>query len=78
LASKPVLTIFSDFGLKPVATVFRFGAQNRQLQFDDLYLKITETVSYFGPQNQAGFDLSVTLQNRRRDDDAEHASRSGS
>jgi hypothetical protein len=34
------------------------------------------TVSLFGPQNQAGFGLSVASQNRRREVDAGHASRS--
>jgi hypothetical protein len=38
--------------------------QNRQLWFGDLGLKITATVSWFGPQNQAGFGLSVAPQNR--------------
>jgi hypothetical protein len=33
--------------------------QNRQLWFGDLELKITTTVSWFGPQNQVGFGLSV-------------------
>jgi hypothetical protein len=33
-------------------------------------------VSWFGPQNQAGFDLSVVPQNRRRDDGVGDASRS--
>jgi hypothetical protein len=41
-----------------------------------LSLKITATVSWFGPQNQAGFGLSVTPQNGRREVDAGHASRS--
>jgi hypothetical protein len=44
----------------------------------DLGLKITATVSWFGPQNQAGFDLSVTPQNRRMEVSARHASRSSS
>jgi hypothetical protein len=35
-------------------------------------------VSWFGPQNQEGFDLSVAPQNRRREVDAGHASRSSS
>jgi hypothetical protein len=39
--------------------VSRFGPQNRQLWFGDLGLKITVTVSWFGPQNHAGFGLSV-------------------
>jgi hypothetical protein len=47
--------------------VFRFGPQNRQLWFGDLGLKITVTVSWFGPQNQAGFGLSVAPQNQRRE-----------
>jgi hypothetical protein len=34
------------------------------------------TVSWFGPQNQADFDLSVAPQNRWREVGAEHASRS--
>jgi hypothetical protein len=44
LVSKPVVTVFSGLTSKPVAWVFRFGPQNRQLQFDDLGLKITVTV----------------------------------
>jgi hypothetical protein len=35
-------------------------------------------VSWFGPQNHADFGLSVAPQNRRREDDVGHASRSGS
>jgi hypothetical protein len=35
-------------------------------------------VPWFGPQNQAGFDLSVAPQNRRRKVSVEHASRSSS
>jgi hypothetical protein len=34
------------------------------------------TVSWFGPQNQAGFGLSVALQNRRREVSAGYALRS--
>jgi hypothetical protein len=33
-------------------------------------------VSWFGPQSQAGFDLLVVSQNRQREVNAEHASRS--
>jgi hypothetical protein len=58
--------------------VSRFGPQNRQLWFGDLGLKITATVSWFGPQNQVGFGLSVASQNQRRDVGAGHASRSSS
>ena len=50
--------------------------QNRQLWFGDLGLKITVTVSWFMPQNQVGFGLSVASQNRQREVDAGHASRS--
>jgi hypothetical protein len=50
--------------------------QNRQLWFGELDLKITVMVSWFGPQNQAGFGLSVVSQNRWREDGAGHASRS--
>jgi hypothetical protein len=34
------------------------------------------TISWFGPQNQAGFGLSVVPQNRWREVGAGHASRS--
>jgi hypothetical protein len=43
--------------------VFQFGPQNRQVRFGDLGVNITATVSWFGPQNQAGFSLSVVPQN---------------
>jgi hypothetical protein len=60
LALKPVAMIFSDLALKPVARVSRFVLQNRQLQFGDLGIKITATIFWFEPQNQADFGLSVT------------------
>jgi hypothetical protein len=44
--------------------VSRFLPQNWQLRFGDLDIKITATVSWFEPQNQAGFGLSVAPQNR--------------
>jgi hypothetical protein len=51
---------FLQFGLKTGGDgFFWFGPQNRQLCFGDLGLKITATVSWFVPQNQAGFDLSI-------------------
>jgi hypothetical protein len=59
-----------------VVEVSRFGPRNRQLWFGDLGLKITATISWFGPQNQASFGLSVVPQNRWREVSAEHASRS--
>jgi hypothetical protein len=43
--------------------VFRFGPQNQQQRFGDLGLKITATVSWFEPQNQVGYGLSVIPQN---------------
>jgi hypothetical protein len=50
--------------------------QNWQLWFGDLSLKITATVSWFGPQNQVGFGFSVVPQNRWREVGARRASRS--
>jgi hypothetical protein len=41
-----------------------------------LDLKITATVSWFGPQNQADFGLSVAPQNQRMEVGAGHTSRS--
>jgi hypothetical protein len=41
-------------------------------------LKITATVSWFWSQNQVGFGLSVTPQNRRREIGVGHASKSSS
>jgi hypothetical protein len=73
---------FSLFGLKTIGRffgwasklrwwrVFRFGPQNWQIQFVDFALKITATVSWFEPQNQASDDLSVVPQNRRKDETA--------
>jgi hypothetical protein len=64
---------------KPLARVSRFGTQNRQLRFGDLAHKITMVVSWFGPQNQVGYGLSVVPQNQWEDEDgARHASRSSS
>jgi hypothetical protein len=68
---------FLQFGLKTGGDGFsRFGPQNWQLWFDDLCLKITATVSWFGPKNQVGFGLSVASQNRWREVGTGHASRS--
>jgi hypothetical protein len=67
LASKLMTTVSSDLTSKLVAQVFQFEPQNRQLRFDDLGLKITVTVSWFGLQNQADFGLSAAPQNRRSD-----------
>jgi hypothetical protein len=40
---------FSHFDLKIGGSVFRFGPQNRQLQFGDLGLKISAMISWFEP-----------------------------
>jgi hypothetical protein len=48
--------------------VSRFEPQNRQLRFGDLAHKINATVSWFGPQNQVGYGLSVVPQNHMRQD----------
>jgi hypothetical protein len=76
LPSKPAATVSSGLASKPATTVswlslkirwwrvFQFGPQNWQLRFSDLGLKITVTVSWFVPQNQAGFGLSVAPQNQ--------------
>jgi hypothetical protein len=90
LASKPVATIFSNLASKLVAMVspslaskplvgFLVEPQNQGGEgFSDLGLKITTTVSWFVHQNQVSFGLSVASQNRRRDVDTVHASRSSS
>jgi hypothetical protein len=69
--------VFSGLASKPVAMGFQFGPQNQQLRFANLGLKITMTVSWFDPQNQADFSLSVASQNRQREDGVGHVSRSG-
>jgi hypothetical protein len=57
--------------------ISQVGPQNRQLRFGDLVFKITAIVSWFGPQNQAGFGLSVAPPNRWEDEDnARYVSRS--
>jgi hypothetical protein len=76
LASKLVATVSPNLASKPVASGSPFGPQNRQLCFGDLGIKITATVSWFGPQNQAGFGLLVAPQNRWMEVSAGHASRS--
>jgi hypothetical protein len=53
-------------------------SQNRQLWFDNLGIKITATVSWFGPQNQVDFDLLAVPQNRRMVVGTGHASKSSS
>jgi hypothetical protein len=53
----------SGLASKPLGRVSRFGPQNRYLRFGDLCLKITTTISWFGPKNQVDFSLSVVPQN---------------
>jgi hypothetical protein len=88
LASKAAATIFFSLALKLVVTVspglasksvvgFLVEAQNQGGGgFPGLGLKITMTISWFGPQNQVGFGLSVAPQNQRREVGVGHASRS--
>jgi hypothetical protein len=85
---KTIEMIFSGLTLKPWRQrlpvwpqnwwlrVFWFGPQDRQLRFDDLGLKITTVVSWFGPQNQADYGLLVASQNRREGNGVGHASKS--
>jgi hypothetical protein len=89
-ASKLVATVFPGLASKPVVGFLvepqnqggggfpGLGLKTDSYGFGDLGLKITMTVSWFGPQNQAGFGLSVAPQNRRRDVGARYASRSSS
>jgi hypothetical protein len=90
LASKLVVMIFPDLASKLVVDFLvepqnqggggfpGLGLKTGSYGFGDLGLKITATVSWFGPQNQAGFGLSVAPQNRQREVGAGHASRSSS
>jgi hypothetical protein len=65
LTSKPVATD-SWLSLKTkVVEGFPVWASKLQLRFGDLSLKITATISWFGPQNQSGFGLSIASQNRQ-------------
>jgi hypothetical protein len=85
LASKLVATVSPGLASKPVVG-FLVEPENQggggfpdlglKTGSSDLGLKITATVSWFGPQNQVGFGLSVVPQNRQREVSAGHASRS--
>jgi hypothetical protein len=63
LASKPWSAGFLIWPENQGRQVSQFGPQNRQLRFSDLAHKIIMTVSWFWPQNQAGYDVSVAPQN---------------
>jgi hypothetical protein len=86
LTSKMVPTVSPGLTSKP-AVGFLVEPQNQggggfpgldlnQTGISDLGLKIIATVSWFMPQNQVRFDLSVAPQNRRGKVDAGHALRS--
>jgi hypothetical protein len=59
LASKPRSMVCQWFGLKTTRAGFPVWASKLAARFGDLVLKITTTVSWFGPQNQVGYSLSV-------------------
>jgi hypothetical protein len=79
---------FFRFDLKISGGFLGLGLKNKVVQsflvwpsksaalIGDLSLKITMTISWFEPQNQVGFGLSVAPQNRRSEVGAGHASRS--
>jgi hypothetical protein len=79
LASKPVVMVFSGLASKPVAMVFSGLASKPAAAVSDgltskpamtvsggLASKPVVMVSWFRPQNQVSFRLSVAPQNRRR------------
>jgi hypothetical protein len=66
---------FLRFDLKTSGSGFPVWASKPAARFSDLGLKINTTVSWFGPQNYAGFGLSVAPQNQQREDGTGHASR---
>jgi hypothetical protein len=77
LASKPVVTVSGGLASKPAAMVFADLASKSVVTVSGgLASKPGATVSWFGPQNQAGFSLSVAPQNRWREVGSGHASRS--
>jgi hypothetical protein len=76
LASKPVIGFLVEPQNQCGGGFSGLGLKTSSYGFGDLGPKITMTVSWFGPQNQAGFGLSVASQNRQREVSAGHASRS--
>jgi hypothetical protein len=86
LALKPVVSFliepqnqggggFLDLGIKIVSYGFVIWASKSPRQFGGLGLKISTTVFWFVPQNQASFGLSTAPQNRWREFSVGHASR---
>jgi hypothetical protein len=76
LASKPVIGFLVEPQNQGGGGFPGCGLKTGNYVFGDLGLKITVMVSWFGPQNQAGFNLSVAPQNRWREVSAGHTSRS--
>jgi hypothetical protein len=75
LASKPVVGFLVEPQNQGGGGFSGLGLKTGSYRFGDLGLKITATVSWFGPQNQTGFGLSVVPQNRWREVGVEHTSR---
>jgi hypothetical protein len=67
---------FLGLGLKTSIFGLVIWSSKSPRWFLGLGLKITATVSWFRPQNQAGFSLSIALQNRWRLVGVGHTSRS--
>jgi hypothetical protein len=67
---------FLSLASKPRVTVFWFRPQNWQLRFGDFDIKITVSISWFGPENLAGYGLWVAPQNQQKGVGDGHASRS--
>jgi hypothetical protein len=51
--------VFLGLASKPWSFGFSFWPQNRQLWFGELAHKITMAVSWFGPQTQVCYGLSI-------------------
>ena len=87
LASKPMVGFLTEhqnqggggffgLGLKTGSNGLVIWASKSPQRFGGLGLKITMTVSWFGPQNRARFGLSVVPQSQWREVSTGHASRS--
>jgi hypothetical protein len=76
LASKQVAGFLVEPQNQCSGGLLGLGLKTGGVRFSDLGLKITVTISWFGPQNQAGIGLLVAPQNRWREVGAVHASRS--
>jgi hypothetical protein len=78
LASKPVVSFLVEPQNQSGGGFLSLGLKTGSYGFGDLSFKIIATVSWFEPQNQADFGLSIAPQNRRREVGAGHVSRSSS